>query len=199
MAAGDTPRLACKYLKEIATRESVDFSRCVFVALDEWVGIPPDNEGSCFYFLNTPRDLDLECQNMDAVIRQKGGIDLMVVGVGMNGHIGFNEPGVSPNLYSHVIALDQTTQTVGQKYFKTSTTLQKGITLGLRHLLESRKAILMASGQKKAEIIRNSLEEKISDEIPSGIIRKHDNGSVMIDKEAASLLTVTGNDSYEDQ
>src|SRR5687768_4851229 len=99
LAAGDTPRLACKFLKEISGRESVDFSRCSFVALDEWVGIPPDNEGSCFYFLNTnifaplqiPRenvfvfnalasDLNRECNNMDAVIRQKGGIDLMIVG-----------------------------------------------------------------------------------------------------------------------
>ena len=210
LAAGDTPRLACKFLKEISRNESVDFSRCTFVALDEWVGIPPDNEGSCFYFLYTnifeplqiPRenvfvfdamahDIEGECNKMDAVIRRKGGIDLMVVGVGMNGHIGFNEPGVSADLYSHVTALDQTTQTVGQKYFKESTTLQKGITLGLRHMLESKKAILMASGQKKAEIIRKSLEEEITEGTPSGIIRKHHNGSVMLDREAATLLTVT--------
>lgn len=209
LAAGDTPRLACKFLKKISRNESVDFSRCSFVGLDEWVGISPGNEGSCYYFLYTnlfeplqiPRenvfvfdamahDIEGECIKMDTVIREKGGVDLMVVGVGMNGHIGFNEPGVASSLYSHVIDLDETTQTVGQKYFRESTKLKKGITLGLRHLLESRKTILMANGRKKAEIMRKTLEEEISTHIPSGIIRKHPNGWTLLDKEAASLLTI---------
>lgn len=75
-------------------------------------------------------DLEQECRQMNNVIAEKGGIDLMLVGAGMNGHIGFNEPGVSPQNYAHVVALHETTQTVGQKYFGRQTSLQLGITLG---------------------------------------------------------------------
>jgi 6-phosphogluconolactonase/glucosamine-6-phosphate isomerase/deaminase len=76
---------------------------------------------------------------MDALIQEKGGIDLMLVGVGMNGHIGFNEPGVSIDNYTHVVDLDETTQKVGQKYFDQATELKQGITLGLKHFLHSKK------------------------------------------------------------
>src|SRR5687768_12929717 len=122
LASGDTPKQTYTVVAETAKSEQVDFSRCTFIGLDEWMGISPDNEGSCHYFLNTyvfkplciksaqihlfnalSEDIQNECKKMDAIIRQKGGIDLMVVGVGMNGHVGFNEPGVPTNLYSHVV------------------------------------------------------------------------------------------------
>jgi len=207
LAAGDTPRLAYSLLAEKAISEKVSFSACTFIGLDEWVGIPPANEGSCHYFLRAnlfdplgiqssqvhlfdalSSDLSEECRKMDAVIIGKGGIDLMVVGVGMNGHIGFNEPGSPFNSFSHVISLDETTQRVGQKYFTQSTTLQKGITLGLQHLLDSRYAIMIASGIKKAAIIREALEAPIAPEVPACIMRKHGRGLVMLDQGAASLL-----------
>ncbi|MEX2232181.1 MAG: glucosamine-6-phosphate deaminase [Cyclobacteriaceae bacterium] len=207
LASGDTPRQTYNLVAETATSKQVDFSRCTFVGLDEWVGISPDNEGSCHYFLYThlfeplriqtshihlfnglSEDFGNECKKMDAIIRKKGGIDLIVVGVGMNGHVGFNEPGVPPNLYSHVVALDSTTQSVGQKYFKQSTELLQGITLGLQHLLESRKAIMMASGRKKAEVMRKALEEPVSREMPACIIRNHKQGMVFLDEEAAALI-----------
>ncbi|HET9435003.1 MAG TPA: glucosamine-6-phosphate deaminase, partial [Chitinophagaceae bacterium] len=173
----------------------------------EWVNIPPANEGSCHYFfknelaspLQIPEKqihlfnamsekLQDECRKMDAVIRDKGGIDLMIVGIGMNGHIGFNEPGVSFDNYSHVIDLDDTTLTVGQKYFKSKVTLQKGITLGLKHLQESKKVFLLANGSKKAEVIRRTVEEKVTNTFPASIMQTHANGFVMVDQEAASLL-----------
>ena len=153
LAAGETPRLTYEFLAAAARRDNVDFSRCTFVGLDEWIGIRPDNEGSCAYFLEhnlfiplgiagkqiklfdgLTHDLQKECQSMDTFINSRGRIDLMLVGVGMNGHIGFNEPGVEENLHAHVIDLDETTRSVGQKYFRQSTLLQQGITLGLRHL-----------------------------------------------------------------
>jgi glucosamine-6-phosphate isomerase len=208
VASGDTPKQTYTIVAETATSEHIDFSRCTFVGLDEWMGISPDNEGSCHYFLNTylfkplriktsqinlfnglSGDIENECKKMDAIIRKKGGIDLMVVGVGMNGHVGFNEPGVPPNLYSHVVDLDTTTQSVGQKYFKQSTKLLHGITLGLQHFLESRKAIMMASGRKKAEVMRKALEEPVSRDMPASIIRNHKQGIVYLDEEAATLLT----------
>src|SRR5690349_6462004 len=131
LAAGDTPRVAYRMVGEIAKREGVDFSKCTFVGLDEWIGIPPDNEGSCAFFLRrnlfeplgisssrihlfnalSPDPLS-ECKRMDNSVKEKGGIDLALVGVGMNGHIGFNEPGVREDLYSHVVDLDETTRSV---------------------------------------------------------------------------------------
>jgi glucosamine-6-phosphate isomerase len=207
LAAGDTPRLAYNLVTKKAIEEKIDFSHCTFIGLDEWVGIPPENEGSCHFFLRTnifdplhisssqihlfdamSENLVQECVVMDKIIAEKGGIDLMLVGVGMNGHIGFNEPGVSVNNYSHVIDLDSATQSVGQKYFKNTTTLKKGITLGLNHLLEAREVIMMANGLKKAEVISKALEAKINTNIPASIIRTHPHGVVMIDEEAGSLL-----------
>ncbi len=215
LAAGNTPTLTYQYIVEIARQKQVDFSQVQFVGLDEWVHIPPDNPGSCQYFLRhhlfTPlqiaesqihlfdalaEDLASACEQMNALIRQQGGLDLILVGVGMNGHIGFNEPGVSPDLYAHVVDLDETTQVVGQKYFSQSTPLKKGITLGMRHVLEARSALMIASGAKKAEIMRKVLVEDISVQVPASLLRKHDNGFALLDEEAASLLTLKAKSQY---
>lgn len=208
IAAGDTPKLTCDLIANIAKKENVDFSKVYFVSLDEWVGIPPENEGSCQYFLRTylfkplnfsegqvhlfnalSKDLEKECTDMDKVIRDRGGIDLIIVGVGRNGHIGFNEPGIKFDRYSHVVDLDETTQTVGQKYFREETKLTQGITLGLQHLMEAKKAILIANGIKKAEVIKQTIEGEIGPEMPASIMRTHGNGEIIIDEEAASKLT----------
>ena len=207
LAAGDTPKFTYALMVQKAINEKVDFSECTLIGLDEWVGIPPENEGSCHFFLqkhifkplNIPfsnihlfdalsDNLEQECKTMDNVIASLGGIDLMVVGVGMNAHIGFNEPGVPADTYAHVIALDTATQSVGQKYFKQSTRLEKGITLGLKHLQQAKKVMLIANGMHKAEIIKKMLEEEINTGLPASIIRTHRHGRVMLDKDAASLL-----------
>lgn len=207
LAAGDTPRLAYNLLAQQVSNENIDFTRCSFIGLDEWIGIAPENEGSCSFFLQRhvfnplhisasqihlfnglAEDFLYECEKMDALIAEKKGIDLMIVGTGMNGHIGFNEPGVSFNKYSHVINLDGTTQSVGQKYFTQPTALKQGITLGLNHLLQARKAILIANGIKKADVIHKALEEEISTDMPASIIRLHPDATVMIDEDAGSLL-----------
>lgn len=210
LAAGDTPKETYALLAANAAGGLANFSECTFIGLDEWIGIPPDNQGSCQHFLRhhlfaplkvggerihlfnaLAADLNGECQKMDQVIRQLGGIDLMLVGVGMNGHIGFNEPGVREDLYAHVVELDSTTRQVGQKYFTVATALEKGITLGLRHMLESRTAILMASGPRKAEVVRQALEGPVSTTMPASLIRRHPNSIVMVDQDAASHLGAT--------
>ena len=207
LAAGDTPRLSYQLLAKKLNEEKIDLSKCTIIGLDEWVGIPPDNEGSCQYFLRNELlnhinlspsqvhlfnalsdDLARECWIMDELIKVKNGLDLMVVGVGMNGHIGFNEPGVPFDLYSHVIDLDETTQSVGQKYFKTTTALKKGITLGLRHLIESRKAILIANGSRKADVIKSIVDGPVDPEMPASIMKEHNNGWILIDEGAAGKL-----------
>jgi len=211
LATGDSPRLAYKLMVEKAIHDKVDFSKCTFIGLDEWVGLPPANEGTCSYFLHTiifnplkiaasqihlfdalSSDLKKECATMNKVIIDKGGIDLMIVGVGMNGHVGFNEPGVPESYNAHVIDLDEITQSVGQKYFSGPVTIQQGITLGLNQFLHARKAIMMASGFKKAPVMQKAIEQEININMPASIIRKHPNGVVMIDEEAASQLKTAG-------
>lgn len=208
LASGDTPRLTCTLAVERAIEENIDFSNCTFIGLDEWVGVPLDNEGSCHYFFQKhflqplsikpaqihlfnalSTDFKTECATMDAVVATKGGIDLMIVGIGMNGHIGFNEPGVSFDLFSHTIDLADITLTVGQKYFKNNIPLGKGITLGLKHLMQTKKVLLIANGVKKAEVIKRTIEGTVNNNFPATIMQTHPNGIIMTDSEAASLLS----------
>lgn len=208
LAAGDTPRLTYDLVAKEVGDGKADFRGCTFVGLDEWVGIPPENEGSCHYFLHRhlfdplqipaeaihlfdalSGNLDYECTKMNEIISARGGIDLMLVGIGMNGHIGFNEPGASPDSYAHVVDLDEATQTVGQKYFSQQTSLTRGITLGLKHLLDATKVILIANGAKKAAVIQQALEGPVTPDIPASIIRMHTGSRVLLEEAAAAALT----------
>jgi galactosamine-6-phosphate isomerase len=174
--------------------------------LDEWVGLPPSNTGSCHYFFKSKlieplelnssqyflfdalsKDLANECAGMDKVIEEKG-IDIMIVGIGINGHIGFNEPGTSFAKQCHVIELDGSTKAVGQKYFNEPVELNKGITIGFSHLMNARDVFLIANGNKKAEVIRRAVEGLVTENFPASIMQRHANGYVVIDEEAASLL-----------
>jgi glucosamine-6-phosphate isomerase len=207
MASGNTPLGTCQQIVRKAIAEKIDFSVCSFIGLDEWVGVPKENTGSCSFFFNnnlfTPlhisaaqiflfdamaTDLDRQCKKMDDAIESRGGIDLMVVGIGMNGHIGFNEPGVSFDLFSHVINLQETTKTVGQKYFSSAANLSQGITLGLGHLMNSKKVILLANGNSKSGVIQQTIKGIITEALPASILQKHKNSFIFLDKEAASLL-----------
>ncbi|MES2848621.1 MAG: glucosamine-6-phosphate deaminase [Bacteroidota bacterium] len=207
MASGHTPALTAELLAKKLLEEKTDYSQITFIGLDEWVGLPPENEGSCFHFFKTklfqPLQLDpsqyflfdsladnlqTECKKMDDLIAEKGGIDIMLVGIGMNGHIGFNEPGTPFNIQCHVAELDDTTKTVGQKYFKEKTVLHQGITIGLGHLLNAKKVFLKADGTRKAEVIKRTAEGEVNENFPASIMQQHANGFVVIDEEAASLL-----------
>lgn len=207
IASGNSPKLACEGFTEKAKAEGLDTSQFFFVGLDEWVGLEPGTPGSCandfqkrlFEPLQMPSsryhlfnglsdDLRQECFKMDEVIRVKGGIDLMIVGIGMNGHIGFNEPGTSWNNRSHVIKLHETTTSVGQKYFQERKTLDQGITLGFAHLLAAREVILMADGMAKAEVIKAAVEGAPDEAFPATVMQLHENGMICIDAAAASLL-----------
>jgi galactosamine-6-phosphate isomerase len=212
-ASGHTPLRTCQLFAEKVIAQKVNISKAGFVELDEWVGVPPDNEGSCSYFLHQyifyplsikndkiflfdamAADLQNECKKMDAAIAKLGGIDLMVVGIGMNGHIGFNEPGVSFTNYSHVINLDETTLSVGQKYFPSVTKISEGITLGFQHLINAKQIILLANGEKKASVIQQTIEGNVTSQLPASILKTHANSVIMIDKPASALLK---NQAYE--
>lgn len=208
LASGDTPKLTVELLVKKLKNDNVDYSKITFIGLDEWVGLPSTNTGSCHYFFQNKLigslqlkpsqyflfdaladDLENECVKMDKFINEKNGIDIMVVGIGMNGHIGFNEPGTSFSNLSHVIELDEITRSVGQKYFNEKVELGKGITIGFKHLLNAKKVFLIANGSKKAEVIKKTVEGPVTENFPASIMQQHENGFILIDEEAASLLS----------
>jgi galactosamine-6-phosphate isomerase len=206
LASGNSPLLAYQLFTKKVKEANLDLSQATFIGLDEWIGIPPENPGSCHYFLQTyvfqplnlsqsqiylfdsmVVDLQNECNKVNKIVN-KNGLDLIIVGVGLNGHIGFNEPGISVSLNAHLIDLDEVTQNVGQKYFEEKTEITKGITLGLNQFLNAKKAIMMANGDHKADIINKTVKEKYNENIPSTTMQIHKNSLLMIDNLAAKNL-----------
>lgn len=205
--SGDSPTGMLGYIVQWANEGKIDLSQTFFIGLDEWVGMDENDQGSCKYYLKhnfldkldiklnnvtlfdaKADDLDAECDRMNSFISSKGGLDIMMVGIGMNGHLGLNEPGTPFDLYAHRSQLDPITVQVGQKYFSKETPLTEGITLGLKHLAEAGKAILIASGAKKANIIHESLQGLVGTEVPASIVQTLSNAHILLDKEAASEL-----------
>lgn len=205
--SGDSPVGVFNHLIKYIHAGEVDISRCYFVGLDEWVGMGKNDEGSCTWslyesFFNhidisagrlrffdaRAVNLDASCKAMDDFIKDKGPLDIMMVGIGMNGHIGLNEPGGDFNSYSHHSPLTPVTISVGQKYFKQQTELHEGITLGLKHLQEAKTPILIASGTKKAGIVNQALEGPVTNQLPASIFQTLASAFVFLDESAASEL-----------
>lgn len=206
-ASGDSPAGLYKKLVAYILENNVDISSVSFIGLDEWLGMNGNDEGSCRYHLNNqlfrPLHVDEkniiffdgrainpeeECKRIDMRIEKLNGIDLAIVGLGMNGHVGMNEPGTSASLHSHVAEIDPITQKVGQKYFKEKKEISGGLTLGIANLMESKNVIMVVSGKNKAEILQKVLEEEISNNLPASLLRNHPNFTVFADAEAASFL-----------
>ena len=207
MASGGSPKLSCEHFVNQVRSMNLDTSKFFFVGLDEWVGITPETPGSCandfqerifeplnisksqYHLFNALSDDPItECRKMDEVIRSKGGIDIMVVGIGMNGHIGFNEPGVDFNHHAHLATLAPITSQVGQKYFKTPMQLTQGLTLGFSYLKEAAKVLLIATGNSKASIIKTAIEGPVSSSVPASYMQTLDHGLIFLDQQAAQDL-----------
>jgi len=206
-AAGDTPLGMLRELVAMQNRGEVDLSCVWYAQLDEWVGLGAADKGSCIkvmtdaffepakipedrvmFFDGLDSDMEYQCRKMESWIETHGGIGFTLLGIGMNGHIGFNEPG-TPDVQGCIITqLDDTTKSVSQKYFGKELPLTTGITIGWRTLLEARTAVLMASGTKKAPIIKEALEGHVTIDIPASVFQRHKNVTVMLDEAAAGLL-----------
>lgn len=206
-ATGDSPKGLYKEMVARITKNNIDISNWNFIGLDEWAGTNGKDEGSCRFHLDndllTPLkvpessisffdgrspNLENETSKANDFIKKNGGIDLVILGLGLNGHIGMNEPGTDPSLPAHVAEIDPVTQQSGQKYFKNPRELAAGITLGIKEIMEAHHVILLVSGSKKAEIVREVLEGEISKQLPASFLRNHPNCTVYLDEEAASLL-----------
>lgn len=208
-ASGDSPAGLYKELIRQVNEKNIDVSGWYFVSLDEWLGMNGHDEGSCRFHLNNQlfhplqvaennigffdgraKDPKMECERIENFITGHSGIDIAIVGLGMNGHVGMNEPGTSPSLFAHVADIDTITQKVGQKYFKKEQQLTHGLTLGISSLMEARYVMLIVSGPKKAAIVQQVLEGKISEQFPASLLRLHKGLRVYLDNDAATNLQI---------
>jgi len=206
-ASGDSPKGLYKEMIGKISKKKIDISGWYFVGLDEWLGMNKDDEGSCRHHLDNDllkplcvheknidffdgkaKEIQNEIQKTENFIKEHGGINVAIVGLGVNGHVGMNEPGTNPSLYSHISKIDRITQEVGQKYFKKHRQITNGITLGIANLMEAKHVILLVSDNKKASIVQQVLEGEISEMLPASFLRQHKNFSVYLDKTAARLL-----------
>ncbi len=202
--AGETSVGTFNRLIELNKSGALSFRNCRIVGLDEWAGLGEMSRENCFGFLKQhlfdhinnseenlcffdgeSTDLAGECAKTDNFIRQFGPIDMILLGAGMNGHLGLNEPGTPFNTYSHIVSLDETTKTVGQKYFSRKVNLAFGITLGLGHIMEAGTVILQLNGTRKAKIAREIMDSEISPALPASILKSLGNSFMLLDKEAA--------------
>lgn len=205
--AGETSIGTFDYLIDLTKRGEISFRNCRIVGLDEWGNIGNMKSENCFSFLKKhlfdhidysgknmcffdgeASDLMEECMKTDNFLKENGPIDMILLGAGMNGHLGLNEPGTSFDLYSHVVFLDETTKIVGKKYFSGEVNLTKGVTLGVKYIMEAKTAILQMNGQRKAPVVKRLIESEVSPAFPASAIKAHQNSYLLIDRDAAELL-----------
>lgn len=201
LATGSTPETMYSYMIE----SDMDFSDKVSVNLDEYVGLDGNNEQSYRYFMDQhlfnhkpfkktyvpngkAQDLDAECQRYDDIIAANP-IDIQVLGIGQNGHIGFNEPGTSFEATTHVVELTESTVNANKRYFdKVGDVPTRALTMGIQSIMKSKKIILMAFGEAKADAVKGMIDGKVTEDLPASVLQKHDDVVVIIDEDAASKL-----------
>ncbi len=205
--AGETSIGTFEYLVEMNRDKKISFCEARIVGLDEWAGIGGMKSENCYSFLKKhlfdhidydpdkmcffngeSSDLKAECYKTDRFINEYGPIDMMLLGMGMNGHLGLNEPGTSFDLYSHIVELDETTRVVGRKYFSADVELTRGISLGIKHIMDASVVILQLNGKRKAEGVKKLVETDVTESFPASAIKNHKNAFLLMDREAASLL-----------
>lgn len=206
IASGDTPKgmyqhISAKYRDDLSKIGLWDF-----IGLDEWVGMNKHDKGSCGEFLEQfviqplklpeqryrlfngrAQNLQEECNSAEAFISSHGGLDIAILGLGMNGHLGLNEPGSPIDALTLVRDLAPMTIETGQKYFQSPTPLTKGITIGLGSLLKAKSIFLLVSGEKKASILEQVMKGEISNRVPGSLLRNVHGFHLYADEAAAKL------------
>lgn len=202
LATGSTP---VTLYQEMVT-SALDFSHLTSVNLDEYVGLSGENPQSYRYFMNEhvfnkkpfketfvpngqAKDLDEECARYNDIIAQHP-IDLQVLGIGRNGHIGFNEPGTSFDVQTHVVALTDSTIEANKRYFDSIEEVPThALSMGIASILKSKQIILMAFGKEKAAAVAKMIEGPVTEQLPASVLQMHPNVIVIVDEQAASELT----------
>ena len=204
---GETPLGMIKEFVQMVNAGTVDISRTRFVQLDEWIGLGENDQGTCaqfirknllnnlkhpfleFFLINgLANDMQKECTLLNGFIDRYGPLSLSVLGIGLNGHIGFNEDGVDFENNAHIIPLSETTKQVMGKYFDRKQILEYGITQGIRQIMTAKKVILLANGAHKAQILSKAFTGPVTNSVPASVLQRHNNCTVIADTDAAKEL-----------
>lgn len=208
LATGETPLGMYRKLIEAYNDGNIDFSEVITFNLDEYCGLSKENKQSYYYYMqenffkhininmdhiNIPHcmgtDIERECLEYEKKIRSCGGIDFQILGIGRNGHIGFNEPDIKFEALTHVVSLDEQTIEDNSRFFDTIKAVpKKAISMGIKTIMRARRIVLLASGEEKADAIYGAIYGKITPELPASVLQLHPNVIFIIDKEAASRL-----------
>lgn len=201
LATGSTPET----LYQEMTSSDLDFSEMTSVNLDEYVGLAGEDVQSYRYFMNDhlfnkkpfkesfvpngkAADLEAECKRYDGVIAEHP-LDLQVLGIGRNGHIGFNEPGTSFDVTTHVVELTESTIEANKRYFdKVEDVPTHALSMGIGSIMQSKKILLMAFGTDKADAIKGMIDGDVTVDLPASVLQNHADVTVIIDEAAASKL-----------
>jgi glucosamine-6-phosphate deaminase len=208
LATGSTPEGMYAELVNNYRDGSLDFSGVVTFNLDEYVSLEPDHPQSYHYYMRrhlfdhiniAPENINIpsgcsayledECRAYDAKIEKAGGIDLQVLGIGANGHIGFNEPGLSLGVATHCIDLTEETIAANSRFFETPQQVpRKAVTMGVGPIMKAARIILLASGSGKAEAIRQTAAGVVTTSVPASILQMHRDVTLIVDRAAAAQL-----------
>jgi glucosamine-6-phosphate deaminase len=210
LATGSSPKGLYNELVRLHKEEGLSFKNVVSFNLDEYYPMEPDSVNSYVRFMkeqlfnhvdilpenyNIPdgtlakEDIASYCSKYEAKIEALGGIDLQILGIGGNGHIGFNESGSLQNSKTRLVALDHITRVAASKDFSgLNNTPRTAITLGVKKIMEAKRVILMAWGEGKSNIIKESVEGPVNNHVPASFLQEHDNATFVLDKSASSKL-----------
>lgn len=211
LSTGRTTGNMHRKVVQLHQEEPFDVSQTTFFGVDEVVGVPRQYAGACYTMLRNEladglgvdeehllmlptqsNDYAVSCRNFQAAIQARGGIDLLILGLGENGHLGFNQPGTPFESTAWVTKMDAQLES----RIRRETGLPEqhplgGVTLGLADIMQARRILLVAKGSNKAAIVQKMLQEPVTTDVPASILQRHPNCEVLLDAEAASLIQDT--------
>lgn len=207
LATGGTPVPIYKKLIEMNKAGEVDFSRVHTVNLDEYCGIPGTHDQSYRYFMDTNLfdhinidkkntfvasgmgDFEANARELEEKVREGGAADLQLLGIGNNGHIGFNEPDDHFTSATHVVNLTESTIKANTRFFKSESEVpRQAISMGVGTIMSARKILLLALGEAKAQAVRDTVKGHITPRVPASVLQLHPNAIILLDEAAASKL-----------
>ncbi|WP_342432973.1 glucosamine-6-phosphate deaminase [Neobacillus sp. FSL H8-0543] len=208
MATGSTPKGIYQYLIKDHQDNRTTYKQVKSINLDEYIGIAPSNPNSYHYFMqknlfehldiheaNTylpngaASNLEAECERYEKLIEDIGGVDLQILGIGQNGHIGFNEPGTSFDSRTHIINLEEDTRKANSRFFNSIDEVPKqAITMGIATILKSKEIFLLASGEAKADALARLIKDGISEDFPASALKLHQNVTIVADADALKYI-----------
>ena len=210
LATGSTPIGLYKQLVEWFEKGDLDFSKVQTVNLDEYKGLNRENDQSYYYFMhdnlfdhiNIPKenthlpngmemDSEKECARYTKLIQSMGGVDLQLLGIGHNGHIGFNEPSESFDKEVHCVNLTQSTIEANKRFFASADDVPKqAYTMGIKTIMQAKKILIVANGEGKADIVRDAFFGSITPQVPASVLQLHNDVTLVADEAALSKVSL---------